>query len=59
MATARRAALREAAAQIPAITSDPRLAGAIDMHVHSAPDVSGRSVNDIELARMAKERRKN
>jgi hypothetical protein len=59
MATARRVALREAAAQIPATTSDPRLLGAIDMHAHSAAVVSGRSVNDIELARTAKERRKD
>jgi len=55
MAIAGRAALREATAQMPATSPDPRPLGAIDMHVHSAPDVSGRSVNDIELARMAKE----
>jgi len=39
MAIAGRTALREATAQMPAITSDPRLVGGIDMHVHSAPDV--------------------
>jgi hypothetical protein len=31
------------------------LAGAIDLHVHAAPDVAARSVNDIELAQKAKE----
>lgn len=44
-----------AAAQIPAATSDPRLVGAIDMHIHAAPDVAARSVNDFELAQRAKE----
>lgn len=28
--------------------------GAIDFHVHSAPDVFGRNVNDMEVARVAK-----
>ena len=32
-------ALREATAQMPPTLPDPRLLGAIDMHVHSAPDV--------------------
>ena len=36
-------------AQEPAVS----LAGAIDMHVHSGPDSRPRSVNDIEVARMA------
>ncbi len=31
------------------------LAGTIDMHIHPSPDVTRRSVNDIELARKAKE----
>jgi predicted TIM-barrel fold metal-dependent hydrolase len=31
------------------------LGGAIDLHVHSAPDVYPRILNDIELARQAKE----
>lgn len=30
------------------------IAGAIDFHVHSAPDVFGRSVDDVEAARLAK-----
>jgi len=30
------------------------IAGAIDFHVHSAPDVFGRSIDDIEVARIAK-----
>jgi microsomal dipeptidase-like Zn-dependent dipeptidase len=29
------------------------IAGAIDFHVHSAPDVFGRNLNDIEVARLA------
>ena len=29
------------------------IAGAIDMHVHSSPDVFGRSLNDFEVARIA------
>lgn len=31
------------------------LQGAIDMHIHSAPDVYPRILNDVELARQAKE----
>lgn len=31
------------------------LAGTIDIHIHSSPDVTRRSVNDMELARKAKE----
>ena len=30
------------------------IAGAIDFHVHSAPDVFGRSMDDVEVARLAK-----
>jgi len=49
------AVAKGAAAQMSGASYDPRLVGAIDMHVHSAPDVAGRSVNDLELARRAKE----
>jgi len=44
-----------AAAQMPALVAGNPLAGAIDMHVHAAPDTASRSVNDIDLARKAKE----
>src|SRR5712664_2631632 len=30
--------------------------GTIDMHVHSHPDVFGRNIDDIDVARLAKER---
>ena len=33
---------------------DPILAGVIDFHVHSGPDTKPRSVNDLEIARIAK-----
>lgn len=49
------AVARRAAAQMRAAMPDPRLFGAIDMHIHSAPDVSSRCLNDIELAQKAKE----
>jgi hypothetical protein len=33
---------------------DPLLVGVIDFHVHSGPDTKPRSVNDLEIARLAK-----
>ncbi|MDH7499994.1 MAG: DUF6282 family protein [candidate division NC10 bacterium] len=47
--------VQKASAQMPAAVADRRLVGAIDLHIHSAPDVSLRSLNDIELAQKAKE----
>jgi len=49
------AVVQKAAAQMPVAMADHRLVGAIDMHIHSAPDVSSRSLNDIELAQKARE----
>ncbi|HEA53508.1 hypothetical protein LCGC14_1273550 [marine sediment metagenome] len=39
-------------AQVAANEENP-LEGTIDFHVHTAPDVSSRSVNDVELAQLA------
>jgi hypothetical protein len=36
--------------------AQPPLAGVIDIHAHSAPDSTARSIDAIDLARMAKER---
>jgi len=36
--------------------AQPALAGVIDIHAHSAPDSTPRSIDAIDLARMAKER---
>lgn len=33
--------------------ADPRLRGVCDLHIHAAPDVKGRTVNELELARRA------
>jgi len=46
---------QKASAELPLPQTERRLQGAIDMHVHAAPDVSLRSLNDLELARRAKE----
>ena len=40
----------------PARTQENPLAGAIDIHVHAAPDSTPRSIDAIDLARMAKAR---
>ena len=44
-----------AAAQAPTSVEENLLEGAFDMHIHAAPDVAARSVNDIGLAQRAKE----
>ncbi len=49
------AVAQKAAAQMPTLVAANPLVGAIDMHVHAAPDVASRSVNDFELAKKAKE----
>jgi hypothetical protein len=49
------AAAKQALGQMPTLVAANPLEGAIEMHVHAAPDVSSRSVNDFELARRAKE----
>jgi predicted metal-dependent TIM-barrel fold hydrolase len=49
------AVAQKAAAQMPTLVAANPLVGTIDMHVHSAPDVSSRCVHDIELAQKAKE----
>lgn len=46
---------RKALAQMPVLVAENPLIGTIDMHVHAAPDVASRSVNDIELAIKARE----
>jgi hypothetical protein len=52
------AAAVQAAGQASALPPAPpkvsAIKGAIDFHVHSAPDVFGRSVNDMEVARAAR-----
>ena len=40
----------------PAIVQENALAGVIDIHVHSSPDSTPRSIDAIDLARMAKQR---
>ena len=40
----------------PAGHSQPKLTGVIDIHVHSGPDSVARSIDAIDLARLAKER---
>lgn len=45
----------ETAGQMPTLVAGNPLIGAFDMHVHAAPDTASRAVNDIELARRAKE----
>ncbi len=47
-------AAEKAAAFPPAPPKVSPIQGAIDFHVHSAPDVFGRSVNDMEVARIAR-----
>ncbi|HWB32837.1 MAG TPA: DUF6282 family protein [Acidobacteriaceae bacterium] len=44
------------AAALPGLAQQNPLAGAIDIHVHAAPDSQPRSIDAIDLARMAKER---
>lgn len=34
--------------------TDPLLKGVCDLHIHAAPDVKGRTVNELELSRRAK-----
>jgi len=46
---------RSAGAQMPTLVAANPLQGTFDMHVHAAPDVSSRSVHDIDLARKARE----
>jgi hypothetical protein len=41
---------------IPAAHGQPPLSGVIDIHVHSGPDSVARSIDAIDLARLAKER---
>src|SRR5260370_26355148 len=50
----RRATLAPLLAALPA--SAQSLAGAIDMHAHSDPDGVGRSIDAVDLARLAKSR---
>src|ERR1700682_5756147 len=40
----------------PAAHTQPKLPGAIDIHAHSDPDSNARSIDAIDLARLAKER---
>jgi hypothetical protein len=40
----------------PAAYTQPQLTGAIDIHAHSDPDSNARSIDAIDLARLAKER---
>jgi hypothetical protein len=49
------AVAKQAMGQMPTLVAGNPLEGAIEMHVHAAPDVSSRSVNDFELAKKAKE----
>lgn len=49
------AAAERATAQMPTVVAANPLVGAMDMHVHAAPDTASRAVNDLELARKAKE----
>ena len=49
------AVAHRAAAQAPTSVKESLLVGAFDMHIHAAPDVAARSVNDIGLAQRAKE----
>jgi hypothetical protein len=49
------AVAKQAMGQMPVLIAENPLIGTIDMHVHSAPDVSSRCVHDIELAQKAKE----
>ncbi len=41
---------------IPTAYGQPKLTGVIDIHAHSAPDSTERSIDAIDLARLAKER---
>lgn len=43
-------------AALPVVAQDNALTGVIDIHVHSSPDSTPRSIDAIDLARMAKER---
>ncbi len=43
-------------AQDPALSQPNPLRGVIDFHVHSAPDSFGRSLTDIEIAKIARDR---
>jgi len=45
----------KAAAQMPTAVGENRLVGTFDLHIHAAPDVASRSVNDLELAQKARE----
>ena len=40
----------------PAHAAAPLLIGAVDLHIHTAPDAFGRSVTDIEAAQLARDR---
>jgi len=40
----------------PGFAQENPLAGAIDVHVHAAPDSTPRSIDAIDLARLAKSR---
>ena len=46
---------KSAGAQMPTLVAANPVVGTFDMHVHAAPDVSSRSVHDIDLARKARE----
>ncbi len=46
---------KKTAAQMPPLVAANPLVGTIDMHVHAAPDSTSRALNDLELARRAKE----
>ncbi len=46
---------QRAMGQMPTLVGESPLTGTCDMHVHAAPDVASRSVNDFELAQKAKE----
>lgn len=43
--------------QAPATVNENPLVGAIDFHVHSAPDAFTRSIDDVQIARLAAERK--
>jgi hypothetical protein len=49
------AAAERAAAQMPTRVAANPLVGASDLHVHAAPDTASRAVDDLELARKAKD----
>lgn len=47
--------MRAANASEQPIATDPLLAGVCDLHIHAAPDIKARTVNELELSRRAKE----